>query len=358
MDIQSILNLGPYSLTQKDKDEVLLPAFNDLVRHHVRSCPEYARIINLLYHGKTKYDSIDALPYLPVNIFKEIRLSSVPDQQIFKTLLSSGTTGTTPSQIILDIPTSHRQTIALAAIMETYLGGSRLPMLIIDSPNVVKDPKRFNARGAGIVGMAHFGRDHLYALNDRMELDHNILDQWLKDHPQGPFLIFGFTYILWKHLYKATKPKEFDLSRALLFHSGGWKKLEEASVDNRTFKVLLHTHFGLNRCYSFYSMAEQVGNIFLECEEGNLHCPSFADIVVRDPITWQPCPLGQSGVVQVLSVLPTSYPGHSLLTEDLGQIKGIDSCPCGRKGKFFWIEGRIPQAEPRGCGDIYALERS
>ena len=243
-----------------------------------------------------------------------------PMTKFFKTLLSSGTTGSQPSQIILDAETAQRQTQALASIMESYLGNSRLPMLIIDSPHVIKDPKRFSARGAGIIGMSHFGRNHIYALDDQMELDRDALKQWLKDHGGGPILIFGFTYILWKHFYKTTKAKEFDLSRAILFHSGGWKKLQDESVDNRTFKESLNQHFGLSRCYSFYGMAEQVGNIFLECDEGHLHCPVFADIVVRDPASWRPCAIGTSGVIQSLSVLPTSYPGHSLLTERFGKI--------------------------------------
>jgi hypothetical protein len=59
-------------------------------------------------------------------------------------------------------------------------------------------------------------------------------------------------------------------------------------------------------------------------------------------------------VIQTLSLLPRSYPGHSLLTEDLGVVHGQDDCPCGRKGTYFSIVGRIPQAELRGCSDTYA----
>ena len=51
--------------------------------------------------------------------------------------------------------------------------------------------------------------------------------------------------------------------------------------------------------------------------------------------------------------LPRSYPGHSLLTEDLGVLLGEDDCPCGRKGKYFKVTGRVPRAEVRGCSDTY-----
>jgi hypothetical protein len=105
-------------------------------------------------------------------------------------------------------------------------------------------------------------------------------------------------------------------------------------------------------------MVEQVGGIFLECDNGFLHAPNFSEVLVRDPRTWRAAPAGQEGVVQVLSLLPTSYPGHSLLTEDLGTIAVNDGCPCGRRGTAFQISGRVPEAELRGCSDVQAAKMS
>ena len=64
--------------------------------------------------------------------------------------------------------------------------------------------------------------------------------------------------------------------------------------------------------------------------------------------------IGETGIIQVVSTIPESYPGHSLLTEDEGCILGEDDCPCGRKGKYFKINGRLKNAEIRGCSDTYA----
>lgn len=55
----------------------------------------------------------------------------------------------------------------------------------------------------------------------------------------------------------------------------------------------------------------------------------------------------------MLSLLPRSYPGHSLLTEDMGVLLGEDDCPCGRLGKYVRVTGRVPKAEVRGCSDTY-----
>ena len=65
------------------------------------------------------------------------------------------------------------------------------------------------------------------------------------------------------------------------------------------------------------------------------------------------CEVGEAGIIQVLSSLPHSYPGHSLLTEDKGIILGEDDCHCGRKGKYLKVLGRISQAELRGCSDTF-----
>ncbi len=77
-------------------------------------------------------------------------------------------------------------------------------------------------------------------------------------------------------------------------------------------------------------------------------------MIVRDVRTLRPAPFGVEGVLQVVSALPTSYPGHSLLTEDLGTVLGEDDCACGRKGKYFAVRGRVARSEMRGCSDTHA----
>ena len=63
--------------------------------------------------------------------------------------------------------------------------------------------------------------------------------------------------------------------------------------------------------------------------------------------------MGEEGILELVSLLPHSYLGHIILSEDVGVILGEDDCPCGRKGKYFSINGRIQNAEIRGCSDTY-----
>lgn len=188
-----------------------------------------------------------------------------------------------------------------------------------------------------------------------MTLDVEGLQAYLKEYEGQRILLFGFTFMIWQYVYKEIRDKGLNINfgDSVLIHGGGWKKLKDEAVDALTFNHLLSKQLGIQEVHNYYGMVEQVGSIFVECNEGHLHAPSYADVIIRNPITFNVLPVGQQGLIQVVSELPKSYPGHSLLTEDLGTIHGIDDCPCGWKGKYFSVVGRIPKAELRGCSDTF-----
>ena len=135
-----------------------------------------------------------------------------------------------------------------------------------------------------------------------------------------------------------------------LIHGGGWKKLADEAVDNIQFKKSVYDACGVKNVINYYGMVEQTGSIFLECSDGYLHCSIFSDIIIRRN-DFSICDFNEIGLVQLISLLPTSYPGHNIISEDLGEIIGIDDCKCGRLGKYFVIHGRSERAEIRGCSD-------
>ena len=355
MSFDLLFDAAQFSLPQSQKEPLLLATLNGLTEHHHRLCPEYARLIRVL-QAPLQAPSLNDVPYLPVGLFKSHILRSIPPEQVFKTMTSSGTTGQQVSQIFLDRQTAMRQTAALAKIMSHVIGRERLPMILIESSALLKDRKRFSARAAGLLGMMNFGRNHFYALDEDMKLDEPGLRDFLERFGQQPFLMFGFTFMVWQYFYQNLIGRSFDLSDGILLHSGGWKKLADQAVSNEVFKQRLRDQTGLSRIYNFYGMVEQVGSVYVEGEDGFLYPPNFADIVIRDPITLAPASIGQTGIIQVLSALPLSYPGHSILTEDLGVVHGIDDSTCHRFGKRFSVVGRVPKTELRGCSDVHASQ--
>ena len=71
------------------------------------------------------------------------------------------------------------------------------------------------------------------------------------------------------------KKLNLNLNNSLLLHSGGWKKLSDISVNNDFFKSSIKKFLGIKKVHNYYGMVEQVGSIFVECEEGYLHPPIF-----------------------------------------------------------------------------------
>jgi len=214
-----------------------------------------------------------------------------------------------------------------------------------------------SARGAGVLGMMRYGHRPQFMLDESGKPNHVAVKQFLQSHGSKPFFIFGFTFMVWSELYEQFANQNLDLSNGILVHSGGWKKMEEKAVDAATFRNQLHESFGLEKIYNFYGMVEQIGSIFLEGDDGLLFPPNFSDVIVRDPESWKPCEVGQEGLIQVLSLIPRSYPGHSLLTEDLGVVEKISTSGPFR-GKGLRILGRVKKAELRGCSDVIATENS
>ncbi|MBQ7587994.1 MAG: hypothetical protein IJT37_08240 [Lachnospiraceae bacterium] len=361
MSFDKLLQLEPYSLKQDEKEELLTERITELTEHHRQNCPEYGAVLSSVMYDKKNIRSYKDIPFLPVRLFKELSLKSVPDDEIVKTMTSSGTSGQAVSKIYLNRSTSVNQQKAMVKIVSDFTGSTRMPMLIIDCPSVVKDRKMFSARGAGILGFSIFGSKKLYALNDDMQLDVDGIREFLGRHKEERILIFGFTFMIWQFFYKQlVKLKEegivLDLSNAVMIHGGGWKKLISEAVEPDEFRNRFRDLCGLDDIHDYYGMVEQTGCIYMQCECGHLHASVFSDVITRRGIDFSECDIGERGIIQVVSSIPDSYPGHSLLTEDEGVILGEDDCPCGRKGKYFKVLGRLKDAEIRGCSDTFALD--
>lgn len=354
-DFSAWLALEPYALEREAKAARLTAAMVELTRWHAARCASYRRILDLQGIDAGAIRCLEDVPCIPVRMFKEFDLLSVDRDEVFKTMTSSGTSGQQVSRIFLDRQTAAMQTKVLSRLMGQLLGKKRLPMLIIDSPGVLKGRQAFSARGAGILGFSLFGQDVTYALDEAMALDLPAIEAFLARHPDTPLFIFGFTFMIWRHFVLPLREQgiRLPLDAGILLHGGGWKKLRDQAVDNAAFRAALHAQAGIGTVVNYYGMVEQTGSLFMECEAGHLHAPVYGDVIVRDPRNFDVAPSGAEGIIEVLSILPRSYPGHALLTEDAGVLLGEDDCPCGRRGKYFHVLGRLAQAEIRGCSDTH-----
>jgi hypothetical protein len=189
----------PFSLPQQEKERLLLTALNELTCFHAEHCEPYRRILDALWSGVRTAGSLSEMPFLPVSIFKQTDLVTTREKAMV--LASSGTTGQRPSRIFVDAETSARQSLALVETLKPLLGTKRLPLLIVDTKEVISDPALLTARGAGVLGLMKFGTKATFALDSELNLDRDAVCAFMAANGDRPFLIFGFTFLVWSQLY-------------------------------------------------------------------------------------------------------------------------------------------------------------
>jgi len=362
--LSELLAGAQFSMSYAEKRRILLPLLQARAQECAIAHPGLAAYGRQMGFATDPAADYDQLPYLPVGMFKTFDLATVPPADIVRTLLSSATTGANPSRIPLDKVTGKRQARGLAAILKDQLGGKRRPLLVLDVPEINAPGSQLGARGAAVRGIMPFAASVTYALQkngDGFALDLAAVRDFFERHHDEDVLVFGFTYLVWTEIVQRLRAigETFDHPRLTLLHSGGWKKLTEQEVDKAVFAAGVAEVFGcpLDQVRDFYGMVEQVGVVFVDCEAGHKHSPAFAEVAIRDFATLRQVDVGGTGLIQVMSLLPGSYPGHALLTEDVGQVLGYDDCPCGRGGMYFRFRSRVHQVEVRGCGDTVAASR-
>ena len=352
--IQDIINQHSYSLNEFQKNKYFMEALSGLTMHHYKNSKEYKMIVSKLNYKINKLNKVEKIPYLPVRLFKNFNFLSIKHKDIFKTLVSSGTSSSGVSKIYLDKNNSFNQIKVLKKIVQDSLGIERVPMLIIERERNKLDRSNFNASIAAINGFSIFSSERVYALDQNKDVNYNFINSFLEKNKNNKFLIFGFTDKIYEYLINKISINKLsfkNFEKGILIHGGGWKKLEKYKIQNKEFKLKLKNKFKIKNIFNYYGMVEQTGSIFIECSCGYFITSNFSDIIIRDE-NFNVLSAGKKGFVQLLSLLPTSYPGHSLLTEDIGEIIDKKNCKCLINGKRFLIHGRAPKAELRGCSNI------
>ena len=194
MNLEFLFEKDPYSLNETKKTNILNDCFYDLTRYHYDNCNNYQKILDTIGFSVKIKKHYSKIPFLPVRLFKMFDMISVPKQRIVKTMTSSGTSGQEVSKIFLDKKTAFNQSKVLTKIVSSYIGSKRTPMIIIDSPSVVRNRNMFSARGAGILGFSIFGSKKIYALNENMELNVEELKKFISVNKNNKIFVFGFLY--------------------------------------------------------------------------------------------------------------------------------------------------------------------
>jgi|TARA_B100001093_G_scaffold520510_1_gene617173 phenylacetate-coenzyme A ligase PaaK-like adenylate-forming protein len=356
LDYKKIFSLEPYALSQEKKDIWYFNKIKKLSLHHYRNCKEYKLITDKLFQKIDMAKKIYDLPYTHVEIFKNFNLSTkgrnnISENKVFE---SSGTSNSVKSKINLSRENAILQSLALKNILINFFKSKKKKIFFTESSDLIKNKDVHSAKSAGIQGFRQFAEEHEFLIDENQNLKIEVLKNFIDQNPEEEFFIFGFTSSVWQNLLEKLKAKNIFLkkNKGILIHGGGWKKLENKKISRRDFNENVKKIIGVSKSHNYYGMVEQTGSIYFECENEFFHTSIYSDIFFRDK-NLNILKKDKIGLIQTLSLLPVSYPGHNILTEDIGALAGIDDCLCGRKGKYFVIKGRAPNTESRGCSDVH-----
>ena len=329
---------------------MLIDEIKKLNKYHYENCHIYAELINNMgWLDKIENDPFSI--YLHCNLFKYHKMQTSISKMEDLVLTSSGTTSKLKSKIYADFETRIGQQKALRKIMVRDIVKQKtrnLPYYVISSEDVLNQR---NAKYAAVKGFSMLSKEISFLLTEQGTINDEIFEKLRRE--SSTVLLFGFTYDVYRFLKTLDDlPGNLKMSssRIILLHGGGWKKMEEKSVTNEEFKTFANRILPQVEVINYYGMIEQPGSIYVECSHGFFHEHEYGTIITRDN-NLEEQENGKDGIVQVISSLPKSYPGHSILTEDVGTIFGEDCCKCGTLGKYFKIRGRLRKTQLKGCSD-------
>lgn len=357
MKADDLLAMKPFDKTSSERQGIFFECVKEALKAHYEGSEDFKKFCNSQKFDPYGNYSYEDIPFMPVSIFKKVNLTSVPEEKIERKVISSSTSGNSPSVISLDKVTINRQIKAIGQIMGDFLGTNRRVFVVFDSEKTVKARGgELSSRGSAIRGMFPFAKSVKYVLDEDLNLDRVKFRNILNSLVEEEVCFFGFTWLMYKTI---SENKEFFeqkidwLKNPLILHIGGWKKLKDKGVSKDEFNRLVAKsfHSDSDKVRDFYGMTEQLGTIYIDCEKGYKHVPIYSDVLIRDVNDFSLKKNGEKGFIQLVSPLPNSYPGVSILTDDVGAIVGEDDCECGRKGKYFLFKERFKKAEVKGCGD-------
>lgn len=348
----------PYDLPGSDGRFVR--ACRDNAAYHVRHCPEYAAICAHLGFSPDDLKTIDDLakiPVLPTLFFKRKALFSMPRWRMIMKVTSSGTSGKF-SQIGFDWGS-----VLAEAPMVVRMGAIHGELSPVPAHCVILGYKPHRSNHTGVTrtmkGLTFFSPplSRTYALNmvdGAYVPDLDAVARALKGLERSPFptRIIGFPSYLW---FGLTRMEELGLSVKLprgsrIILAGGWKQHAGQQVGKPVLYALVQRVLGIGE----ENVNELFGAVehpvfYNACKNHHFHIPAYGRVLIRDPDTLAPLPMGRTGLINLISPLMTATPTLSVITDDLGYLSPGETCGCGIKTPFLTILGRVGMADITTC---------
>ncbi len=295
----------------------------ELFRWQAERCMPYRQYIELLGIDPQSVNSIEQIPFLPIELFKthEIYCGDTMPEKVFT---SSSTTGQTPSRHLMQSLSHYERTFTAA--FEQFYGATEGWSIYGLLPNYLQ------REGSSLVYMV----DRLLARCGSGGFYLDDYDKLLADMAADtkPKILLGVSYALWD-LAERYAPK---LQQTIVMETGGMKGHRE-ELPKEEFHKILTEAFGVEAIHSEYGMAELTSQAY-SAGRGVFLSPKWMRVLTRDvnnPL--KILPAGKRGAINIIDLANISSCAF-IATQDVGRTLANGS---------FMIEGRLTGADIRGC---------
>jgi phenylacetate-coenzyme A ligase PaaK-like adenylate-forming protein len=362
-DVQNLCDIkNPYDQS-KENDELFLKAMKEIVKWHIDNVPFYKSLANekkFEPNDLKKIDDLINIPHLWAHFFKSHEVLSVPKENIFLHLTSSGTTGQ-KSQIFFDEWTIKSAQRMVDWIFEYYdwikpeqktnyilfsyetepqskLGTAYTDNYLCKYAPVNKVYTTLRMTGSGTHEFDCFGT----------------IDKFIEFANENlPVRIFGFPaffYFALERMKKlGIKPVKMHPD-SMVFLGGGWKGNADKQIAKEDLYNLAHEMLGLN----VERLRDGFGSVehcipYVECKNHQFHIPIWSKVFIRDTENLNTLGFNQPGFLHFVSPYITSVPAHSVIMGDLATLHEASSCSCGLRTPYFKIIGRAGVSKNKSC---------
>ncbi|KAB1160403.1 acyl transferase [Tenacibaculum aiptasiae] len=300
----------------------------NVFKHQFKNNKVYRSFCDLLYIHPSDVQTIEQIPFLPIQFFKTRKVLSSTDE-IQETFSSSGTTGSiTSKHLVTD----------LSWYENSYLKGFEYFYGNIEEYTVLALlPNYLERKGSSLIYMV----DDLikrskqpesgFYLNNLSELAKKLEEL---DKKGKKILLIGVSFAL----LDLVEQYDFGLKNTIIMETGGMKGRRKELIRNELHQIL-GKGFGVNEIHSEYGMTELLSQGYSK-GNGIFNCPPWMQILTRDtedPLTT--LPKETSGGINVIDL--ANYNSCSFIaTQDLGKVYPDYS---------FEIIGRFDNSDIRGC---------
>lgn len=350
--------LRPYDVPGSNR--AFLRACRDNCAYHIRHCPGYAAVCAHLGFSPEQLqtmEDLEKIPILPTLFFKRKTLFSMPRRRMAMEVTSSGTSGKF-SRIGFDWGFFLAE-----APMVVNLGFRHHLVSAKPAHCVILGYKPHKSNRTGVTrtmfGLTHFSPplSRTYALRmvgDGYAPDLDQVAQALKklERSHFPTRVIGFPSYLW---FGLKRMEELGLrvklprgSRIIL--AGGWKQHADQEVDKTTLYALVEHTLGIGEDHINELFGAVEHPVFYNtCLRHHFHIPAYGRVIIRDPDTLEPLPMGRVGLINLISPLMTATPTLSVMTDDLGYLTPGEACGCGIRSPYLTILGRVGMSGIQTC---------